>query len=123
MSNALKRLVVVLLYALCVPVQTAAPDAGGNAIVLQKNEGELRTRRPREGVASPASEFLLKIGPKTSGSKHLLLFTEDIPPGAAIPKHRHHGEDEILLIQSATSPVARLESLRLLSISPPAGRH
>jgi mannose-6-phosphate isomerase-like protein (cupin superfamily) len=105
MPYALKLLVVVLLCALWVPAQTPAPDASGKPVVLQKNEGELRTRRPREGVASPSSDFLLKIGPKTSGSKHLLLFTEEIPPGAAIPKHKHHGEDEILLIQTGSAHV------------------
>ena len=105
MSNAFKLLVVILLCALNVPAQTLAPDGSGKPVVLQKNEGELRTRRPREGVASPSSEFLLKIGPKTSGSKHLLLFTEEIPPGAAIPKHKHHGEDEILLIQTGSARV------------------
>jgi mannose-6-phosphate isomerase-like protein (cupin superfamily) len=95
---------VVLLCALCHPPQST-PDAIGKPVVLQKGEGELRTRRPREGVASPSSDFLLKIGPKTSGSKHLLLFTEEIPPGAAIPKHKHHGEDEILLIQTGSAQV------------------
>ena len=105
MSNAFKLLVVVLLCAQCVPAQTAAPEGGAKPAVLQKNEGEFRTRRPREGVASPSSDFLLKIGPKTSGSQHLLLFTEEIPPGAAIPKHKHHGEDEILLIQTGSAHV------------------
>ncbi len=105
MSNALKLLAVLLLCAQCVPAQTPAPDASGKPVVLQKSQGDLRTRRPREGVASPASEFLLKIGPKTSGSKHLLLFTEEIPPGAAIPKHKHQAEDEILLIQTGSAHV------------------
>src|SRR5258708_35904316 len=105
MSNALKLLVVLLLCAQCVPAQTPAPDASGKPVVLQKSQGDLRTRRPREGVASPASEFLLKIGPKTSGSKHLLLFTEEIPPGAAIPTHKHQAEDEILLIQTGSAHV------------------
>jgi mannose-6-phosphate isomerase-like protein (cupin superfamily) len=105
MSYAPKMLAVTLLSALCVRAQTPAPDPSGKPVVLQKNEGEPRTRRPREGVASPSSDFLLKIGPKTSGSKHLLLFTEEIPPGAAIPKHKHHGEDEILLIQTGSAHV------------------
>jgi mannose-6-phosphate isomerase-like protein (cupin superfamily) len=105
MSNAPQLPIVLLLYALCVPAQSPAPDASGKAVVLQKDEGDLRTRRPREGVASPSSDFLLKIGPKTSGSKHLLLFTEEIPPGAVIPKHKHHSEDEILLIQTGTAHV------------------
>jgi mannose-6-phosphate isomerase-like protein (cupin superfamily) len=105
MSNAIKLLVAILLCAPCIPAQTHATDEGAKAVVLQKNEGELRTRRPRENVASPSSNFLLKVSQKTNGSKHLLLGTEEIPPGAVIPKHRHHGEDEILLIQTGNAHV------------------
>ena len=105
MSNALKLIVAVVLCVQCVCAQAPAPGEEAKPLVLQKNEGELRTRRPREGVASPSSDFLLKIGPKASGSKHLLVFTEDIPPGAAIPKHKHHGEEEILLIQTGSAHV------------------
>lgn len=63
MSGVLKLLFPVWLCALCLPAQTAAPDESTKPIVLQKNEGELRTRRPREGVSSPSTDFLLKIGP------------------------------------------------------------
>ena len=105
MSNVLKLLVLVLLSAGCTPAQTPSPHGDAKPVVLQKNEGELRTRKPREGVASPSTDFLLKIGPKTSGSKHLLLFTEELAPGAAIPKHKHHGEEEILLIQTGNAHV------------------
>lgn len=105
MPNALRPLVAVLLYTLSTPAQTSSPDEAAKPLVLQKNEGDLRTRRPREGVSSPASDFLLKIGPKTSGSKHLLLFTEEVPPGAVIPKHKHHREEEILLIETGMAHV------------------
>lgn len=105
MPNAFRLLVAGLLYVLCLPAQISNPDEPAKPLVLQKNEGELRTRRPPEGVTSPASEFLLKIGPKTTGSKHLLLFTEEIPPGAVIPKHKHHKEEEILLIETGTAHV------------------
>jgi len=104
MPNALKLLVVVLLFAQCVPTQTVGPGGSAKAVVLQKNEGELRTRRPRE-IASPSSDFMLKIGPKTNGSKHLLLFTEKVLPGRVIPRHKRHGEDEILLIQTGSAHV------------------
>jgi mannose-6-phosphate isomerase-like protein (cupin superfamily) len=104
-SNAIKLLAAILLCAPCIPAQTHATDEGAKAVVLQKNEGELRTRRPRENVASPSSDFLLKVSQKTNGSKHLLLGTEEIPPGAVIPKHKHHGEDEILLIQTGNAHV------------------
>ena len=105
MPNALKLLFLVWLCALYLPAQTAAADEQAKPVLLQKNEGELRTRRRREGVSSPSTDFLLKIGPKASGSKHLLLFTEEVPPGAAIPKHKHHSEEEILLIQTGTAHV------------------
>jgi mannose-6-phosphate isomerase-like protein (cupin superfamily) len=104
-SNALRLFVAVFLCVRCIPAQSPAPEGGAKPIVLQKNDGDLRTRRPREGVASPSSDFLLKIGPKTSGSKHLLLFTEEIRPGAVIPRHKHHSEDEILLIQTGSAHV------------------
>jgi mannose-6-phosphate isomerase-like protein (cupin superfamily) len=105
MSNAIKLLVAILQCTPCIPAQTHATDEGAKAVVLQKNEGELRTRRPRENVAAPSSDFLLKVSQKTNGSKHLLLGTEEIPPGAVIPKHKHHGEDEILLIQTGNAHV------------------
>ena len=105
MPNIFRPPAAVLFYVICLSAQTVAPDSTPKPLVLQENEGEARTRRPRESVSSPASEFLLKIGPKTSGSKHLLLFTEEIPPGAAIPKHKHHGEEEILLVETGTAHV------------------
>ena len=105
MSNTSMLVAVILLCAQCAHAQSAPPAEGPPPLVLQKDEGELRTRRPREGVASPASEFIIKVGPKTNGSKHLLLFTEEIPPGAGIPKHKHHGEDEIVLIQTGSAHV------------------
>lgn len=73
-------------------------------LLLEKNEGELRTRRPRP-KPSPASQFMLKVDPKTNGSQHLIVGTEDIPPGASIPTHKHPAEDEVLLIHSGEAHV------------------
>jgi mannose-6-phosphate isomerase-like protein (cupin superfamily) len=100
--TARKLLAVVVL---CLTAYTTARSEGQQPTVLHKNDGDLRTRRPREGVASPATEFLLKFGPKTNGSKHLLIFTEELRPGAVIPKHRHHKEDEVILVQSGRAHV------------------
>jgi len=102
MSNALKCFAVCVL---CFVAQSAARSDGPQPAVLQKHEGELRTRRPREGVATPSTEFLLKIGPKTNGSKHLLVFSEELHPGAVIQRHRHLGEDEVVLIQTGSAHV------------------
>lgn len=87
---------------------TAAPvpEAGAKPLLLEKNDGELRVRRPRtDNRAVPARQFMLKVSPKNNGSQHLVLGTEEIAPGAAIPKHRHLLQDEILLIHSGTAHV------------------
>jgi quercetin dioxygenase-like cupin family protein len=108
MRNALRLLVSVLLFSTFVsaqdPAQTNPQQNHTQAVVLQKDEGEIRTRRPRE-VAMASREFTLKVSPKNNGSKHLVLGTEEITPGATIPKHKHHGQDEILLIQTGTAHV------------------
>jgi quercetin dioxygenase-like cupin family protein len=40
----------------------------------------------------------LKVGPTLSGSTHLFLGSEDMPPGTAIPVHRHEVHEEILFV-------------------------
>jgi quercetin dioxygenase-like cupin family protein len=75
-------------------------------VVLEKNEGELRTRRIHTDASiSASSQFILKVSPKNNGSQHLVAGTEELAPGAAIPKHRHLVQDEILLIQSGKAHV------------------
>jgi len=68
---------------------------GGQSIskplLLEKSEGELRTRRPRpKPIAS--TQFMLKVDPLNNGSQHLVAGTEDIAPGASIPTHKHPTE-------------------------------
>ena len=104
MRNSLKLFLAVMLFINCAPAQTAADQSGARAVVLQKDEGELRIRRPRE-VATPSNEFMLKVSPKNNGSKHLVAGSEQIPPGGVIPKHKHLGQDEILLIQTGTAHI------------------
>jgi quercetin dioxygenase-like cupin family protein len=75
-------------------------------LLLEKNEGELRTRRVHTDSTIPAtSQFILKVSPKNNGSQHLVAGWEELAPGAAIPKHRHLSQDEILLIQSGKAHV------------------
>jgi len=75
-------------------------------LMLDSEEGELRTRRIHTDSSSPASsQFILKVSPKNNGSQHLVAGTEVLAPGAALPKHRHLVQDEILLIQSGTAHV------------------
>ena len=83
-----------------------ADDSGAaaGARILEKQEGERRVHRPA-GTGTGAAPFLLKVDPKNGGSKHLIVFTEELPPGAAIPKHRHPGAEEVLILQTGKSRV------------------
>lgn len=84
----------------------ASPDPRVKPLLLEKNEGELRTRRIHTDASAPASsQFMLKVSPKNNGSQHLVLGTEELAPGAAIPKHKHLVQDEILLIESGTAHI------------------
>lgn len=100
MKTVISLVVPVLLAAIC-----AAQSEGAKTLVLEKNEGEVRVRRPRGSLPIPTVEFILKVTPQNSGSKHLVLGTEDIPPGGVIPRHKHLEQDEILLVQTGTAHV------------------
>ena len=95
-------LVVIVVF---LSITCLAQSDGAKTLVLQKNEGEARVRRPRGSLPTPTNEFILKVTPQNSGSKHLVLGTEDIPPGGMIPKHKHLEQDEILLVQTGTAHV------------------
>jgi mannose-6-phosphate isomerase-like protein (cupin superfamily) len=99
----MKRLVVAICLALS--GAAAAQSPGAKVVVLEKDQGEKRLRRPRGAATTTISEFNLKLTPENSESKHLVLGTETIPPGAEIGKHRHLGQDEILFLQTGTAHV------------------
>ena len=81
-------------------------EINAKPLLLEKSEGELRTRRIHTDGSVPASsQFILKVSPKNNGSQHLVAGMEELAPGAAIQKHRHLAQDEILLIQSGTAHV------------------
>jgi quercetin dioxygenase-like cupin family protein len=44
----------------------------------------------------------IKVDPINGSSKQLLVGTEDIPPGKAIPVHKHSHCDELVVIQRGT---------------------
>ena len=81
-------------------------DTTARPLLLDRDEGELRTRRIHTDSSSPASsQFILKVSPKNNGSQHLVAGTELLAPGATLPKHRHLVQDEILLLQGGTAHV------------------
>ena len=97
-----------LFAALCLMASTTclAQSPGAKTLVLDREQGEKRVRRPREKMPNPTSEFILKVTPQNTGSQHLVLGTETIPPGGVIPKHRHLGQDEILFLQTGSARVS-----------------
>jgi len=100
MKRILTLIAGTLLAVICY-----AQSQGAKPVVLEKNEGESRLRRPLGSLPTPSAEFILKVTPQNSGSKHLVLGTEEIPPGGVIPRHKHLEQDEILLIQTGTAHV------------------
>jgi len=63
--------------------------------LLSPEEGEQLTRRW-------GYPLTIKVDPVTTGAKHFSVGTEDIPPGKAIPRHRHTHSEEIIIVQSGT---------------------
>src|SRR6266576_2619285 len=85
---------------------TPSSEISGKPLLLERNEGELRTRRIHTDASSPASsQFMLKVSPKNNGSQHLVAGTEELASGAILPRHRHLVQDEIVLIHSGTAHV------------------
>lgn len=90
--------------------RTLASDsvAAVRPLILADSEGERRLHRPPPAALSNlAAPFILKVDRRNGGSPELVLFTEDIVPGQAIPPHRHPDADEILFIHAGTG-VAQL---------------
>jgi len=99
-------------------VATSAPSvtsnmsssvSGASALILEKNEGERRAWRPIEGATgwdAVPGPFILKVDRRNGGSSRLVFVTEDLPPGAAIPRHRHPGADEIIFLENGRARVA-----------------
>jgi quercetin dioxygenase-like cupin family protein len=77
-------------------------------LIVEKDEGERRVFR----FENFEVHFTLKIDPKNGGSPHLVFNTEDLPPGGAIPTHRHPDADEIIFLQTGTARVHLGETVR-----------
>src|SRR5437899_11288372 len=100
MKRMVPLIVVALLAGIC-----AAQSERAKTLVLEKKEGETRVRRPRGSLPVPTNEFIRKVTPQNSGSKHLVLGTEEIPPGGLNRRHKHLDQDEIRLAQTGTAHV------------------
>jgi len=104
----------ILLLSLAVVVSSSrwtVPDSSPQSLdskpsplILEKNEGERRMRRPRE-TPVPTAPFTIKLDRLNGGSRKMWMGMEDIPPGGVIPKHKHLGQDEILLLETGQAHV------------------
>jgi quercetin dioxygenase-like cupin family protein len=58
--------------------------------------------RPADGERVPPFQdgrtMLLKIGPSLTSSQELFIATKEMPPGTAIPLHRHERHEEALFL-------------------------
>src|ERR1700722_18556520 len=86
----------------------------GDALVLEKDEGERREARVWPGHPDRGETFILKIDPKNGGSSHLVFMTASIPIGERIEIHRHPQADEILFLQTGTARVHVGDSVRVV---------
>ena len=89
-------------------LRRAAAQSSGNIVqtplILEKDDGEHRVRIPRD-TPMATGPFTIKIDRKNGGSQKMWLGAEEIPPGGLIPRHKHMGQDEILLVQTGTAHV------------------
>jgi len=107
MQFPILRIAASILLVGIIPDHLAAQSPSSVAptpLILEKNDGEHRVRMRRDTPMATGS-FIMKIDRKNGGSQKMWLGTEEIAPGGLIPKHKHMGQDEILLVQTGTAHV------------------
>jgi quercetin dioxygenase-like cupin family protein len=102
----LSAMAVILVSGRTSPhaVAQSPTNTAPSPLILEKDEGEHRIRKRRD-TPTPTGDFIMKIDRKNGGSQKMWLGTEGIPPGGLIPKHKHLGQDEILIFQTGTARV------------------
>jgi quercetin dioxygenase-like cupin family protein len=66
-------------------------------LILAADQGERLVRRTLGGAP-----LIIKVDRKTAGAPQFVMAYEALPPGTAIPPHRHPGADEIIFVHSGT---------------------
>jgi quercetin dioxygenase-like cupin family protein len=82
------------------------PESTG--LLLLAEEGERMVRR--WGLP-----MTIKVDPVNGGSQHLVVGTEDLPPGQAIPVHKHAHCDEVVVILQGTGTATLGERRRVVT--------
>src|SRR5437667_1468989 len=108
LAGSIVGILAVWLCSLAAGPRNVPAETSGNTtpspLILEKPEGERRVRR-FSGNKMGTTPFILKVDPKNGASQHLVMFTEDLAPGASIPRHKHPGAEEIVILQTGTSRV------------------
>ena len=108
---------VLILFGLFMLGRPSASEIGASAaatehpLIVAQDQGEVRVWRPL--VSEPPTEqkldtltpFIIKIDREHGGSPDFWFGTENLPPGAGIPYHRHLHEDEVLYIFAGSAHV------------------
>jgi mannose-6-phosphate isomerase-like protein (cupin superfamily) len=86
---------------LVVAAGNGAPALGQSSMVADRADTGV-ILRPAEGKRVPPFQdgrtMLLKIGPTLTSSQELFIAAEEMPPGTAIPLHRHERHEEALFL-------------------------
>src|SRR5262249_40884125 len=105
MQNLVGAILTIPLFGLLASSQSRpVADTRAASLILEKQDGEHRIHRPA-GTATGTAPFILKFDPQNGGTKQLVMFTEELPPGAAIPRHKHPSSEEILILQTGRTRV------------------
>jgi quercetin dioxygenase-like cupin family protein len=87
--------------SLLVVLAGSSPVLGQSTVVTDRADTGV-ILRPADGVRVPpfrdGRTMLLKIGPTLTSSQELFIATEEMPPGTAIPLHRHERHEEALFL-------------------------
>jgi quercetin dioxygenase-like cupin family protein len=86
---------------LMVAAGSGAPALGQSSMVANRADTGV-ILRPADGERVPPFQdgrtMLLKIGPTLTSSQELFIAVEEMPPGTAIPLHRHERHEEALYL-------------------------
>ena len=86
---------------LVVLIGSGAPALGQSSTVANRADTGV-ILRPADGERVPPFQdgrtMLLKIGPTLTSSQELFIAVEEMPPGTAIPVHRHERHEEALYL-------------------------
>jgi mannose-6-phosphate isomerase-like protein (cupin superfamily) len=91
---------IINLLLLLVLAGSGSPALGQSSVVADRADTGV-ILRPADGGVPPFQDgrtMLLKIGPTLTSSQELFIAVEEMPPGTAIPLHRHERYEEALYL-------------------------